>query len=124
MMIDVQGYTAKQLASLIAKAEKQQAKLAVRPKAAAMRAKIDKYVRDHGYTIAELYGSRAGDEKVAKSRRPSAAKKAGKRKLGPVPPKYRNLKNPEETWSGRGRQPRWLAQQVAQGKSLEAFLIR
>jgi len=123
-MIDVQGYTAKQLASLIAKAEKQQAKLAVRPKAAAMRAKIDKYVRDHGYTIAELYGSRAGDEKLAKTRRPSAAKKTGKRKLGPVPPKYRNPKKPEETWSGRGRQPRWLAQQIAHGKSLEAFLIR
>ena len=27
---------------------------------------------------------------------------------GPVPPKYRNPQNPEETWAGRGLRPKWL----------------
>jgi DNA-binding protein H-NS len=38
--------------------------------------------------------------------------------------KYRNPKNPDETWSGRGRQPRWVATQLRSGKKLDQFLIR
>jgi DNA-binding protein H-NS len=41
-----------------------------------------------------------------------------------VLPKYRNPKNPSETWSGRGKQPRWLATQLKAGKRLDQFLIR
>src|SRR3954452_23481211 len=33
-----------------------------------------------------------------------------------VVPKYRNPANPVETWSGRGKQPRWLASQLNSGK--------
>jgi DNA-binding protein H-NS len=40
-----------------------------------------------------------------------------------VLPKYRNPSNPNETWSGRGRQPRWLAAQLRSGKRLDHFLI-
>lgn len=40
-----------------------------------------------------------------------------------VVPKYRNPAIPSETWSGRGKQPRWLAAQLKNGKSLESFLI-
>ncbi|WP_084306101.1 H-NS histone family protein [Bradyrhizobium sp. ARR65] len=32
-------------------------------------------------------------------------------------------KNPSETWSGRGKQPRWLAAQLQAGKELEPLLI-
>jgi DNA-binding protein H-NS len=38
--------------------------------------------------------------------------------------KYRNPINPEETWAGRGKQPRWLAAQLRSGKKLDQFLIR
>jgi DNA-binding protein H-NS len=38
--------------------------------------------------------------------------------------KYRNPTNPEETWAGRGKQPRWLAAQLRSGKKLDQFLIR
>jgi len=38
--------------------------------------------------------------------------------------KYRNPKNPKETWSGRGKQPRWLAAQLHSGEELDQFLIR
>jgi DNA-binding protein H-NS len=41
-----------------------------------------------------------------------------------IPPKYRNPKNPEETWTGRGRQPKWLAQELSRGRSLKSFLIK
>lgn len=38
-----------------------------------------------------------------------------------VPPKYRNPHNPDQTWSGRGRRPKWLQQLEAEGVSLEAL---
>jgi DNA-binding protein H-NS len=41
-----------------------------------------------------------------------------------VLPKYSNPKNPDETWSGRGKQPRWVASQLGSGKRLDQFLIR
>ena|SRR6185312_5208099 len=40
-----------------------------------------------------------------------------------VLPKYQNPKNPIETWSGRGKLPRWLDAQLKAGKRLDQFLI-
>jgi DNA-binding protein H-NS len=37
--------------------------------------------------------------------------------------KYQNPKNPAETWSGRGKQPRWLAAELRAGEQLDNFLI-
>lgn len=34
-------------------------------------------------------------------------------------PKYRNPENSKETWSGKGRQPRWVQNQLSQGRKLE-----
>lgn len=39
------------------------------------------------------------------------------------PPKYRNPENPEQTWSGLGRQPAWIKAALAEGKSLDEFAI-
>ena len=36
-----------------------------------------------------------------------------------VAAKYRNPENPEQTWSGRGRQPKWMEGLLAAGKTLE-----
>lgn len=53
-----------------------------------------------------------------------AAKKAATaRPRKPVAPKFRNTKT-GETWSGRGRTPRWLAALEAQGKSREDYRIQ
>ena len=41
-----------------------------------------------------------------------------------VLPKYRNPRNSAETWSGRGKQPRWLTAQLRSGKKAKDFLIR
>ena len=41
-----------------------------------------------------------------------------------VPPKYRNPDRPSETWSGRGKQPRWLIAQLGAGKRIDDFRIK
>jgi DNA-binding protein H-NS len=41
-----------------------------------------------------------------------------------VLPKYRNPAQPSETWSGRGRTPRWVAAQLSQGKKIDDFRIK
>ena len=46
-----------------------------------------------------------------------------RRKYPKVLPKYRNPSAPMETWSGRGKQPRWLAAALRSGRKLEEFLI-
>jgi DNA-binding protein H-NS len=40
-----------------------------------------------------------------------------------IAPKYRNPKNPAETWAGRGLRPRWLTAALKSGVTLEDFAI-
>lgn len=40
-----------------------------------------------------------------------------------VEPRYRSKANPEDTWTGRGKKPRWLAAELEKGAVLEDFLI-
>ncbi len=42
----------------------------------------------------------------------------------PVPPKFRNPELPSETWSGRGKHPRWLIELLAAGVSLDECRIQ
>jgi DNA-binding protein H-NS len=48
----------------------------------------------------------------------------GRRPYPKVLPKYRNPKNRSETWAGRGKQPRWVTDQLRSGRKLDDFLIR
>jgi DNA-binding protein H-NS len=41
-----------------------------------------------------------------------------------VLPKYRNPDQPSETWSGRGKTPRWLTAALKTGHTVEEFAIR
>jgi DNA-binding protein H-NS len=57
----------------------------------------------------------------------SALNEPAPRERRPYPrvfPKYRNPKEPYETWAGRGKQPRWLAAQLRSGKKLDDFRIQ
>jgi DNA-binding protein H-NS len=48
----------------------------------------------------------------------------GRKLRGAVPVKYRDPKNPENTWTGRGRMPRWLvAATKTRGVKKDDFLI-
>jgi DNA-binding protein H-NS len=48
---------------------------------------------------------------------------APRRKYPRVLPKYRNPKQPSETWSGRGKQPLWLAAALSSGHKIDEFVI-
>ena len=51
------------------------------------------------------------------------ANKQKKTKRKSVEPRYRNPDNSAETWTGRGKQPRWLVAKLEQGAKPEDFLI-
>ena len=62
-----------------------------------------------GFSIEELL--ELGEQKRKKTTRKA------------VEPRYRNKNNPEDTWTGRGKQPRWLVAELEKGAKLEDFLI-
>jgi DNA-binding protein H-NS len=41
-----------------------------------------------------------------------------------VKPKYRDKRDPTQTWSGRGRIPRWLKERIDGGEDKDDYLIR
>ena len=55
----------------------------------ALRQKMADLARDHGLSLDEVLGK-------------------GRKGKGSVAPKYRDPKNPENTWTGRGRMPLWM----------------
>ena len=63
---------------------------------------------------------------VQETLEPSSSVAASKRRRSypRVIPKYRNPNEPSETWSGRGKTPRWLAAALKTGRRIEEFRIR
>jgi DNA-binding protein H-NS len=58
---------------------------------------------------------------------PEAGPRLGKAKktpTGTVAMKYRNPKNASNEWSGRGRTPKWMQDQLDSGKKKDDLLIR
>jgi DNA-binding protein H-NS len=82
----------------------EQVALTLADKIAAKKAKLDERLRKIGHV---------GNVVRLEQRRPYPK----------VFPKYQNPQNPAETWSGRGKQPRWLVAQLRSGKKLDNFLI-
>ena len=68
-------------------------------------AELEEKARQMGFSLAELTGA------------------ATLRKRTPAVAKYANPANPSDTWSGRGRQPRWFAAALAAGKTPESLAI-
>ena len=50
-------------------------------------------------------------------------RKSRRRPHAKVLPKFRNPEEPSQTWTGRGKQPRWLAAQLRSGRRIDDFLI-
>ena len=122
MTIDLDRLSPRELDALISKAKKRKTTLVKRKPIALIRSKLVALARAEGYAIDELFAGAKAPSKAHKAagvvRKPS--KQAGKK----VPPKYRNPANQQETWAGRGQQPRWLAALTAKGRKLEDFLIK
>jgi DNA-binding protein H-NS len=70
-----------------------------------VRNKVEAMVAAAGFKMSDLYGGRGG-----KGRKVAA--------------KYANPDDPSETWTGRGRKPRWLAAKMKDGDRIEKFLIK
>jgi DNA-binding protein H-NS len=71
----------------------------------ALRQKLADMAKEHGLSLEEVLGK-------------------GRKGKGSVAPKYRDPKNPDNTWTGRGRMPRWMVAATKGGKSnKDDFLI-
>jgi len=66
---------------------------------------LEEQARQLGFSIAELTGG-----KVARTRAPAT-------------PKFANPANPSDTWSGRGRKPRWFSDAIEAGATPESLAI-
>lgn len=74
----------------------------------AVRSELAALAKSKGFDMADLFGD---------------APKAIKEKKT-VAPKYRNPADATQTWTGRGRKPKWVVEGLATGGSLDDFLIR
>jgi DNA-binding protein H-NS len=125
MAINLESLSPRELDALINRAKKRKTTLSKRKPIAAVRKKVRALAESEGYSIAELFGTGTAAAGTTRAAGAGKAKKAAAgRKLGKVAPKYRNPANPKETWTGRGKQPRWLAAETAKGRKLEEFLIK
>ena len=91
---------------------------------------LDELWKLHEEIVAELIDKIANEkarlEERLRSIEPSdnvAGLEYERRPYPKVLPKYRNPNDPAETWSGRGKQPRWLVAQLRAGKKLDDFRI-
>jgi DNA-binding protein H-NS len=64
-----------------------------------------------------------GVEGIDQTRTPGSMPGKPRRKYPRVLPKYRNPQT-YETWSGRGKQPRWLVAAMKSGHKMDEFRIR
>ncbi|HRQ65171.1 MAG TPA: H-NS histone family protein [Xanthomonadaceae bacterium] len=104
MSIDLSKLDTKELDELIAQAKSQKSRIK-RSRIADVRKKLRKMAKDEGYSIDELFGGK-----------PSAK--------GSAEAKYRNPDNARETWSGRGRKPRWFEAALKAGKSEASMRVK
>lgn len=106
MQIDLGNLSQNELEALIANAQRQKKKIH-RQKISDVRRKVAALAKENGYTISELFGG---------------VKATGKTTTK-VAPKYRNPANPDKTWSGRGKRPRWFNDELAKGRKASDMLI-
>lgn len=115
MNLEVANLSLRELGLLVIAAERRKKLLASRRPLAVVRRELIALAASHGYAIEEVLNVQptAG----------TARKPAARRKLGTVAAKYRDPANKRNTWTGRRRMPRWLADRTKRGQSVADFLI-
>ncbi|MBU2533221.1 MAG: H-NS histone family protein [Alphaproteobacteria bacterium] len=103
--VNVDKLSLKELMELDLKVQKAIA-VAKERERAELKAKIEKMVAESGFAVSDLFGTGRGAQKGRT-----------------VAPKYVNPDNASETWTGRGRKPKWLVAKLNKGGSLDKFLI-
>ena len=82
---------------------------------AILRKKMEALAAESGFELGEVFDEEDFD---------SEPKKEKKRKqIGFVKAKYHNLSNVEQTWTGKGRKPKWATQHIKDGGKLQDLLI-
>lgn len=104
MTISLDTYSLKELKDLQSQVAKAIAGFEDRRKRQAL-AELEEKARAMGFSLAELTGT------------------ATVRKRAPAVPKYANPANKSDTWSGRGRKPRWFAAALKAGKKPDDMSI-
>lgn len=117
MKIEIDALGVRELDALLAAAEKRKTVLARRRPLAAVRQDLIAFAASQGYAIEELIGT----PPPATAR--NAVAPTRKRKRAKAAVKYRDPDNRRNTWSGRGRMPRWLAEKTRRGHNAADFLI-
>lgn len=72
----------------------------------------------HGIALHQANGKGAAVGAKRRGRKPGSSKLAGRK----IAPKYRNPKDKEQTWTGRGRMPLWAAELHAAGRLGRALI--
>ena len=104
MAFDLNSMSLKDLKELQGQVAKAIASFEDRKKKKAL-AELEEKAREMGFSLAELTGVTAG------------------RKRSPSVAKYANPADKSDTWSGRGRKPRWFSEALAKGKKPEDLAI-
>lgn len=104
MDINLNSLSLKELKDLQSQVVKAVSSFEDRKKKAAL-IEIEEIARSKGFTLAELTGISLV------------------RKRAPATPKYANPADASDTWSGRGRKPRWFAAALNAGKRPEDLAI-
>ncbi|WP_130617709.1 H-NS family nucleoid-associated regulatory protein [Dyella amyloliquefaciens] len=108
MAVDIKNLNHNQLNDLISKAQSRQHELR-KEKVAKLRDKIHALIKAEGFSFEDVFGQARG----GKARRTGIT----------VAPKYRNPADPEQTWSGRGKRPRWFNDALKAGKKEKDLAI-
>ena len=103
--INVDKLSLKELMELDLKVQKA-ISIAKERERAELKAKIEKMASESGFAVSDLFGAGRGGPKGRT-----------------VAPKYANPDNASETWTGRGRKPKWLVAKLSKGGSIDKFLI-
>lgn len=104
MAFDLNSMSLKELKDLQGQVARAIANFEDRKKKQAL-AELEEKAREMGFSLAELTGT------------------AAPRKRAPASAKYANPANKSDTWSGRGRKPRWFADALKAGKKPEDMAV-
>jgi DNA-binding protein H-NS len=97
------------------------AEMELRERGSQRMEELRRLAREAGF---EVTLTKIGDDTGTRRRgKGKSGKEGGDRRRNPVRAKYRNPDNPSETWSGRGRQPKWVQMAIAHDRKLEDLAI-
>ena len=104
MARDLDKMSYRELQELVLKAQRAMVNVQNRERDA-LRQRMESMAKDAGFKLGDLVGGRGGKGRT-------------------VAVKYSNPDDPSQTWTGRGRKPKWLAAEMSKGARLERFLVR